>query len=66
MLIHYNPSTSALLKIDRSSKCMGYLLMQPANDDKSTAAIATLRDTDVSLFDISFNSPRLLPIECVK
>ena len=41
---------------------MGWMLMQPANDKESLAAMKTLTSTGVCLFDLAKNGARLKPI----
>ena len=41
---------------------MGWILMQPANDDESKKAAENLRVTGKNLFELSKNDARLQPI----
>ena len=41
---------------------MGWILMQPARDKESTAALETLKNTGECKFDLSIDGARLKPI----
>ena len=63
LLSRFDASKPTFLKTDWSSKGMGFILMQPANDDESTNAIKELHANGTCLFDLTPDGPRLLPVQ---
>jgi hypothetical protein len=62
VLTRFDPSQPMFLKTDWSAEGMGCILMQPARDEDSQAAVATLKETEDCLFDLKAGGPRLQPI----
>ncbi|GFH55607.1 hypothetical protein CTEN210_12083 [Chaetoceros tenuissimus] len=62
ILAGYDPDLPLFLKTDWSASGMSWILMQPARDEESLAAVTTLRETGKNLFDLSPSRPRLLPL----
>ena len=61
--IRYEPTKPVFLKTDWSSTGMGWILMQPAQDKESIAALETLLRTGKCNFDLSMEGTRLKPID---
>ena len=61
ILARYDPSKPKFLKIDWSAEEMGWILMQPADDEVSTAAAKLLLDTVECSFNLTKGSARLHP-----
>ena len=61
-LARFDPANPTFLKMDWSSKGMGWILMQPADDEESKTAMAHLRCTRKYLFDLLLKGARLKPI----
>ena len=62
ILARYDPSKPTFLKTDWSAEGMGWILMQPADDEESVRATELLRTTGECLFDLCKNGARLRPI----
>ena len=62
ILTRFNPSQPVFLKTDWSAEGMGWILMQPAQDEDSQAAVDTLRQKGDCLFDLKVEGPRLQPV----
>lgn len=62
VLARYDPDKSTLLKTDWSTEGMGYILMQPANNEASVAATEILLKTGEYIFDITKFDARLKAI----
>jgi hypothetical protein len=63
VLARFDPSKPTFLKTDWSAEGMGWILMQPSDDEESRPATVTLRETGECLFDLSAKEgPRLRPI----
>lgn len=62
VLARYDPNKPTFLKTDWSAEGMGWILMQPADDEESQEAIKILLETGECLFDLSPNGPRLRPV----
>ena len=60
--IRYESTKPMFLKTDWSSTEMGWILMQPAQDKESIAALETLLRTGKCTFDLSMEGARLKPI----
>ena len=52
-VIRFDPTKITFLKTYWSSEGMGWILMQPADDDESIKAAQHLRKTGIFLFDLS-------------
>ena len=65
VLARFDPLKSASLKTDWSSEGMGLILVQPADDEESTRAATTLKETGTFLFDLTQNGTRLKPVAFV-
>ena len=63
VIVRFNPYKIAFLKTDWSSKGIGWILIQPSDDNKSIKAVAHLRITGECLFELSNNGSRLKAIE---
>ena len=59
VLAWFNPSKITFLKTDWSSEGMGWVLMQPDNDDVSTKAATNLKSSGICEFDLAFNGAQL-------
>ena len=59
VLARYDPDKPTFLKIDWSAEGMGWIMMQPADDDESVAATKTLLETGEYLFDLTRSRARL-------
>ena len=53
VLPRFDTTLPTFLKIEWSSECMGWILMQPANDNESQAASKKLVASGEYLFDLS-------------
>ena len=53
VLARFDTTRPTFLKTDWSSEGMGWILMQPADDDESIKAMKKLLTTGVCLFDLS-------------
>ena len=62
VLSRYNPDKPTFIKTDWSAEGMGWILMQPADDEQSIAASMTLSSGGKCLFELSKNGARLQPI----
>ena len=62
VLARFDPAKPTFLKTDWSSEGMGWILMQPADDEESKIAMAHLRRTGECLFDLSLKGARLKPV----
>ena len=62
LLRRFDPGLPSFLKTDWSARGMGFILMQPADDDASRAALETLRTTGVVEFDTLMSGGRLQPV----
>ena len=62
VLARFDTTRPTFLKTDWSSEGMGWILMQPADDEESVAASKILLTTGECLFDLSKNGARLKPI----
>ena len=62
VLAQFDPLKLIVLKTDWSSEGMGWILMQPVDDEKSTRAATTLKETGKCLFDLTKNGARLKPV----
>ena len=62
VLSRFDPSKPVFLKIDWSSVGVGFVVMQPANEEISEKATALLQTTGEWLFDISLEGPRVQPL----
>ena len=62
VLARFDPSKMIFLKTDWSSEGMGWILMQPTDNDDLVAAAIHLLKTGVCLFDLSLGSVRLKPV----
>ena len=58
----YDPDKPVFLKTDWSSEGMGWILMQPHNDEESINAVQLLLKGDNCLFDLTPEGARLRPI----
>ena len=63
VLARFDTTLPTFLKIDWSSECMGWILMQPANDNESQAVSKKLLASGECLFDLSYHDARLKPID---
>ena len=63
VLSRFDPSKPIFLKTDWSARGMSWILMQPADDDASVKATATLKKTGDFLFDLDMEGPRLKHIK---
>ena len=61
VLARYDPAKPTFLKTDWSAEGMGWIMMQPADDDESIAATKILLETGECLFDLTKNGARLRP-----
>ena len=61
VLARYDPSKPTFLKTDWSAEGMGWILMQPADDEESIKATKLLRETGECLFDLTRGGARLRP-----
>ena len=59
VIARFYPTKITFLKIDWSSEGMGWILMQPADDDESLKFAQHLRKTGIYLFDLSLQGARL-------
>ena len=62
VLARFDPSKPTFLKTDWSGEGMGWILMQPADDEESKRATAQLLETGECVFDLSKNGARLRPV----
>jgi hypothetical protein len=62
VLARFDPNKPTFLKTDWSAEGMGWILMQPADDEESVRATKLLKKTGECLFDLSKNGARLRPI----
>jgi len=62
VLARFDPEKPTFPKTDWSAEGMGWILMQPADDDESTKAMQILKRTGEYQFDLSTNGARLKPI----
>ena len=62
VLARYNPNKPTFLKTDWSAEGMGWILMQPSDDNESITATKLLLEKGECLFDLSLTGPRLQPI----
>ena len=62
VLARYDPDKPTFLKTDWSADGMGWILMQPADDEESVRATTHLQETGECLFDLHKNGARLRPI----
>ena len=62
LLRRFDPGLPSFLKTDWSARGMGFILMQPADDDASRAALETLRTTGAVEFDTLMSGGRLQPV----
>ncbi len=62
ILARYNPDKPTFLKTDWSAEGMGWILMQPADDEESQRASTLLLQSGECLFDLCKNGARLRPI----
>ena len=62
ILARYDPSKPTFLKSDWSAEGMGFIIMQPADDDESKTALKTLTSKGICTFDLSMNGARLKPV----
>ena len=62
VLARFDPGMPTFLKTDWSSAGMGWILMQPNDDNESIAATKLLRDTGECKFELTKNGARLKPI----
>ncbi len=62
VLARYDPTKPMFLKTDWSALGMAFILMQPASDEKSLAALKVLEETGVCEFDLSMTGARLQPL----
>ena len=62
VLARFDSTKPTFLKTDWSSEGMGWILMQPADDEKSKQATEKLIKEGVCLFDLSKSGARLKPI----
>ena len=59
VLARYNPDKPTFLKTDWSAEVMGFILMQPADDEVSTKSMAHLLKSGEFLFDVIKSGARL-------
>ena len=59
VLARFDTAKPTFLKTDWSGKGMGWILMQPSNDNDAVSATCLLQTTGKCLFDLSKNGPRL-------
>ena len=59
ILARQDPIKLTLLKTDRSAEGMGFILMQPTNDEVSTKATVHLLKSGECLFDVTKSGLRL-------
>ena len=62
VLARFDSSKPTFLKTDWSGEGMGWILMQPADDEESHRATAHLLETGECVFDLSKNGTRLRPV----
>ena len=62
LLLHYDSSKPAFLKIDWSAGGMGYILMQADDSPQSLKAVQMLENTEDCLFNLSLDGLRLRPV----
>ena len=63
ILARYDPSKPTFLKTDWSAEGMGWILMQPAQDEASLAATKLLIETGEVTFDIAKTGAQLRPVQ---
>jgi len=63
VLSRFDPRKPTILKTDWSARGMSWILIQPADDDASVKATATLKKIGEFLFDLDMEGPRLKPIK---
>ena len=61
VLARYDPSKPTFLKNDWSAKGMGWIFMQPADNEESIRATTPLLETGECLFDLTRGAARLQP-----
>ena len=61
VLARYDPAKPTFLKTDWSAEGMGWIMMQPADDDESVAATKIVLETGECIFDLTKNGARLRP-----
>ena len=62
LLPQYNPVKPTFIKIDWSVEGIGYILMQPADNELSVTVTKSLQAGGPCLFSVSKSGSRLLPI----
>ena len=62
LLLRYDSSKPAFLKIDWSDGGMGYILMQADEPPQSLTSLTLSEDTGECTFDLSLDGPRLCPV----
>ena len=62
VLARFNPLKLTFLKTDWISEGMGWILIQPADDEESTKVATILKETGKCLFDLTKNGARLKPV----
>ena len=62
ILARFDADKPTFLKTDWSAEGMGWILMQPADDEESIAATKLLKETGECKFDLCMNGARLKPI----
>lgn len=62
VLARFDPAKPTFFKTDWSSEGMGWILMQPADDEESKIAMDHLQVTGNCLFDLSLKGARLKPV----
>lgn len=62
ILARYDPEKPTFLKTDWSAEGMGWILMQPADDEESSKAAKILLEDGTCHFDLCKNGARLRPI----
>ena len=62
VLARFDADKPTFLKTDWSAEGMGWILMQPADDEESLKATKLLKETGECKFDLSMNGARLKPI----
>ena len=62
VLARFDADKPTFLKTDWSAEGMGWILMQPADDEESIKATKLLKETGECKFDLTMNGARLKPI----
>ena len=62
VLARFDSTKPTFLKTDWSSEGMGWILMQPADDDESVKATEKLINEGICMFDLSKGGARLKPV----